>query len=101
MLTARNTSPQKSQWGGAARELEGLTELRGKVVQLFVKHLSGSNETAIGLAHAGLVAIMQHQRMIKAVLQARARPVKHAASGSLWHSVCTLRELRAVVRDRR
>ena len=59
-------------------------------MQLFVKHLSGSNETAIGLAHAGLVAIMQHQRMIKAVLQARARSVKLTASGSVWRPVCTL-----------
>ena len=58
-------------------------------MQLFVKHLSGSNETAIGLAHAGLVAIMQHQRMIKAVLQARARPAKHTASGAVWYPVCT------------
>ncbi len=80
----------ESQHGGAPRELEGLTELRGKVVQLFVKHLSGSNETAIGLAHAGLVAIMQHQRMIKAVLQARARPVKHTLPGSRLRPMCKL-----------
>ena len=59
-------------------------------MQLFVKHLSGSNETAIGLAHAGLVAIMQHQRMIKAVLQARAWPEQHTASGFVWRLVCTL-----------
>ena len=58
-------------------------------MQLFVKHLSGSNETAIGLAHAGLVAIMQHQRMIKAVLQARAWPEQHTASGFVWRLVCT------------
>ena len=53
------------------RELPELAELRGKVVQLFVKYLSGPNEMAFGLAQAGLIAIMQHQRMIKAVLQAR------------------------------
>jgi hypothetical protein len=50
-------------------------------VQLFVKYLSEPDEECIGLAQAGLVAIMQYQRMIKAVLQARGAlaPARPAA----------------------
>jgi hypothetical protein len=46
-----------------------LAELRGRIIQIFFKHLTSSNDVAVSMSQEGLTAVIAHQKMPKALLQ--------------------------------
>lgn len=46
-----------------------MAELRGRIIQIFFKHLTSSNEVAVSMSQEGLTAVIAHQKMPKALLQ--------------------------------
>ena len=60
------------QWGWCAhmcRDSPDLSELRGRIIQVFFKHLTSSNEVAVDMSQEGLAAVIAFQKMPKTLLQ--------------------------------
>lgn len=51
------------------RDSGDLAELRGRIIQIFFKHLTSSNEVAVCMSQEGLSAVIAHQKMPKHLLQ--------------------------------
>jgi hypothetical protein len=59
---------------GPCRDSADLAELRGRIIQVFFKHLTSSNEVAVAMSQDGLVAVIAHQKMPKTLLQVPIYP---------------------------
>ena len=46
-----------------------MSELRGRIIQVFFKHLTSSNEVAVDMSQEGLAAVIAFQKMPKTLLQ--------------------------------
>ncbi|EIE23491.1 hypothetical protein COCSUDRAFT_65942 [Coccomyxa subellipsoidea C-169] len=57
------------------RDSGDLAELRGRIIQIFFKHLTSSNEVAVCMSQEGLSAVIAHQKMPKHLLQTSLRPI--------------------------
>lgn len=53
----------------SCRDSGDLGELRGRIIQIFFKHLTSSNEVAVAMSQEGLAAVIAHQKMPKQLLQ--------------------------------
>ena len=51
------------------RDSPDLQELRGRIIQVFFKHLTSSNEIAVDMSQEGLAAVIAYQKMPKTLLQ--------------------------------
>ena len=51
------------------RDSPDLSELRGRIIQVFFKHLTSSNEVAVDMSQEGLAAVIAFQKMPKTLLQ--------------------------------
>ena len=51
------------------RDSPDLQELRGRIIQVFFKHLTSSNEVAVDMSQEGLAAVIAYQKMPKTLLQ--------------------------------
>ncbi len=51
------------------RDSGDLAELRGRIIQIFFKHLTSSNDVAVSMSQEGLAAVIAHQKMPKHLLQ--------------------------------
>jgi hypothetical protein len=74
-------------WSRLNRDSPDLAELRGRIVQIFFKHLTSSNDVAVAMSQDGLTAAIAHHKMPKTLLQARAGSAPHALHALLpiWH----------------
>ena len=74
------------------RDSPDLAELRGRIVQVFFKHLTSSNDVAVAMSQDGLTAAIAHHKMPKTLLQARAgrapRPACPVPTGCLFWVIC-------------
>ena len=52
-----------------SRDSPDLSELRGRIIQVFFKHLTSSNEVAVDMSQEGLAAVIAFQKMPKTLLQ--------------------------------
>ncbi|BDA47386.1 probable transcription-associated protein 1 [Coccomyxa sp. Obi] len=57
------------------RDSGDLAELRGRIIQIFFKHLTSSNDVAVSMSQEGLAAVIAHQKMPKHLLQTSLRPI--------------------------
>lgn len=53
-----------------------LQELRGRIIQVFFKHLTSSNEVAVDMSQEGLAAVITYQKMPKTLLQVQSTQQK-------------------------
>ena len=60
------------------RDSGDLAELRGRIIQIFFKHLTSSNDVAVSMSQEGLAAVIAHQKMPKHLLQACTRPANRS-----------------------
>ena len=58
---------------GTCRDSPDLQELRGRIIQVFFKHLTSSNEVAVDMSQEGLAAVIAYQKMPKTLLQVRSK----------------------------
>lgn len=70
---------------GSCRDSTDLAELRGRIIQIFFKHLTSSNEVAVSMSQEGLAAVIAHQKMPKHLLQ-----VLSPQTSSLLSQVCCI-----------
>ena len=64
------------------RDSPDLQELRGRIIQVFFKHLTSSNEVAVDMSQEGLAAVIAYQKMPKTLLAG----TQHAPESALCRS---------------
>lgn len=60
-----------------------LQELRGRIIQVFFKHLTSSNEVAVDMSQEGLAAVITYQKMPKTLLQVQSTQQKPVLDNQL------------------
>ena len=62
------------------RDSPDLQELRGRIIQVFFKHLTSSNEVAVDMSQEGLAAVIAYQKMPKTLLQVHSMPLSQLSA---------------------
>lgn len=72
------------------RDSGDLAELRGRIIQIFFKHLTSSNDVAVSMSQEGLAAVIAHQKMPKHLLQVHSPQTFSllSKSGALLPAIC-------------
>ena len=76
---------------GVCRDSPDLQELRGRIIQVFFKHLTSSNEVAVDMSQEGLAAVIAYQKMPKTLLQVRSTALSQLCANTFQthsHLMC-------------